>query len=168
MSKEVKAAIITTIGGIIVAIITVILGPVITKAPTTVAPTPTSGPIPVVTSVVPTATSAPITPTQSPYGATATQTMNAFCTDLYGGYYQSAYNLFSPQFQARETEQTFASNYYKALCGNTKGFTQSQNGGEQTGLSILYPNGVSFNCTYYLSEQDGGWAIDDSVCQRVS
>jgi hypothetical protein len=126
---------------------------------TTPTPTPTDTPIPTDTPL-PTRGVA-----QSPYGSTPTQTMDAFCIDLYNHDYPAAYTLLSTSAQTSYgTESSFATRYYSARCGQN--FGASPHGTyQQFPVYIIYPT-RTYLCTYYLfQDSNSGWEIYSVYCQ---
>ena len=103
--------------------------------------------------------------TQSPFGSTPTQTMDAFCTDLYNHDYPAAYTLLSPNARASiGTESRFESQYYSAQCGQNFGATPHGTY-QQFPVYIVYPT-RTYLCTYYLfQDSDGNWEIYSVYCQ---
>ena len=162
------AALIATVLGTIIAYLAYIK-PSSQPSPTPTPPisitTPTPAPTNTPTSI-PTDTPAPTTVVgQSSYGSTATETMDAFCTDLYNQDYQAAYTLFSNSFQANYgPESHFAYEYASSQCGQNFGATPHGNG-QQYPVYIVYPT-RTYLCTYYLfQDNNGGWEIYSIYCR---
>jgi serine/threonine protein kinase len=93
--------------------------------------------------------------------STATKTLDAFCSGLQGKNYQNAYNQFSVDYQAKNSESTFQKDYAAATSCTHSSATTS--GGNTVSTVTLAP-AASYPWTYQMTlvkDSSGTWKIDN-------
>src|SRR2546421_594807 len=90
--------------------------------------------------------------------STPTKTLNAFCTALKGGDYQTAYKELSSTAQDQETEAQFAANFSNNKVNNCT--VSNVNDGAGTGtINYSLASGTSLVADYTLVNENGTWKI---------